>query len=155
VTDRIAMPALDIHVMSEQAALPVDASRIRRAVRRVLSDAGIRRGVVSVAVVDDATIRRLNARHLGHDEATDVLSFVLERTGDALEGEIVVSAQTAAAQAPRFDSDAAGELLLYVIHGALHLVGYDDSSEAPRAQMQERERHYLQIRRKRRGARCP
>ena len=121
----------------------VDRRRLRRAVRAILGEAAIGEALVSVAVVDDGTIRELNRRYLGHDEATDVLSFVLEETGDRLEGEIVVSADTAAETAPRFGWSAEDELLLYVIHGMLHLVGYDDTTPRKRAMMRKRERKYL------------
>jgi probable rRNA maturation factor len=139
------MATFTIDVISEQTVLPVDARRIRRAVRQVLLDAGMTRAVVSVAVVDDATIRRLNARYLGHDYATDALSFALERGEGFIEGEIIVSAETAAAAAPRFGPHPADELLLYVVHGALHLVGYDDATKAGRAAMHEKERHYMTL----------
>jgi probable rRNA maturation factor len=139
------MPKLTIQVANQQADLKVDARRLARAVHRVLRDAGVGRGSVSVAVVDDTVIRSLNARYLDHDYATDVLSFVLERDQARLEGEIIVSAETAGAAAPRFSSNAADELLLYAIHGALHLVGYRDDTKAQQAAMREKERYYLRL----------
>jgi probable rRNA maturation factor len=93
--------------------------------------------------VDDATIRPINARHLGHDYATDVLSFLLERTGDRLEGEVIVSAETAHRDAPRYHWTPADELLLYVIHGTLHLVGYDDLEPELKRRMRTQERLHL------------
>jgi len=113
------------------------------AVTMVLSDAGIQSADVSLAIVDDATMRQLNRRHLEHDFATDVLSFLLEHNGVWLEGEIIVSADTAAGSAGRFGWNTADELLLYVIHGALHLIGHDDQEPAALAVMRSRERHYL------------
>jgi probable rRNA maturation factor len=109
----------------------------------VLIAEGVREATISLAIVDDATIRPLNARYLGHDYATDVLSFVLEQTVGKLEGEIIVSAETALQSAERFGWAAGDELLLYVIHGALHLVGYDDLQPQVQAQMRSREREHL------------
>ena len=86
-----------------------------------------------MAVVDDPTIRRLHREYLGEDSPTDVMSFVLERADDYLEGEVVVSAETACAAAPEYGWPAADELLLYVIHGTLHLVGYDDTTPRMRS----------------------
>jgi probable rRNA maturation factor len=123
--------------------LPVDDHRLRQAVQAALADESVRRATVSVAVVDDATIQRLNRQYLGHDEATDVLSFVLERSEDSLEGEVVVSADTARSAAPQFGWSAADELLLYVIHGVLHLVGYNDILPGERIAMRNRERACL------------
>lgn len=131
-----------VEIHNEQACLPADP-RHRRAVRMILEDASLGRAQVSVAVVDDPTIRRLHREYLGEDSPTDVMSFVLERDDDYLEGEVVASAQTACAAAPEFGWPAADELLLYVIHGALHLVGYDDTSPRLRAEMRKQERAYL------------
>ena len=94
-------------------------------------------------MVDDATIARLHGEFLGDPEPTDVLSFVLERSPQALEGEVVVSADTAGANAIRYHCTAEEELLLYVIHGMLHLVGHDDATPRKRARMRRREREYL------------
>ena len=109
----------------------------------VLRDAGIRTGRIGVAVVDDAAIAKLHGGFLDDPAPTDVLSFVLERSPHLLEGEIVLSADTAAANAARYRSTAEEELLLYVIHGALHLVGYDDATLRQRALMRKSEREYL------------
>jgi probable rRNA maturation factor len=134
---------LSITVTNAQSQLPVDKNRLRRAVRIILEDESIERAKIDVAVVDDLTIAELHQRYLNDPEATDVLSFVLEQTSKYLEGEIVVSADTAAASAPNYNWTAANELLLYVIHGALHLVGYDDTATKKRSIMREKEGEYL------------
>lgn len=134
---------IHIDVANLQRAVPVDRRQFRRAVRLVLRDAGIVDAIVSLAVVDDATIRQLHHRYLGKDTTTDVLSFVLEQDAGMLEGEIIVGAETACRQAPRFGWTAENELLLYVIHGALHLVGYDDRTPRKRALMHRRQSEYL------------
>lgn len=126
-------------VANLQKALQVDRRRLRRAVRAVLRQAGVAAAEISLAIVDHATMRPLNRRHLGHDYATDVLSFVLERDAGRLEGEVIVDAQTALRAAPRYGWKPADELLLYVVHGTLHLVGCDDQSPDDRAVMRQRE----------------
>ncbi len=123
--------------------MPVDGGRIKAAVRAALQAEGIERAAVSVAVVDDATIAGLSARFLGEGEPTDVLSFVLEREDGYLEGEVVVNAQRAAAEACRFGWSPADELLLYVVHGTLHLAGYEDTTSDGRQAMRRRERACL------------
>ncbi|MFH1923556.1 MAG: rRNA maturation RNase YbeY [Planctomycetota bacterium] len=132
-----------IEVTNEQTSLPVDENRLSSAVRMILDDASIPEAQISLAVLDDPTIHRLNREFLNHDEATDVLSFVLERSERFLEGEIVVSADTARRAASRFGWTPADELLLYVIHGVLHLVGLDDRTPDQRTAMRNREREYL------------
>lgn len=133
-----------VDITNEQSLLDIDEARLREALTQVLTAQGIRLATISLAIVDDAAIRPLNARYLGHDYATDVLSFVLEQSAERLEGEIVVSAETALHSAARFGWQAADELLLYVIHGALHLAGYDDLQPDLQFQMRQREREHLQ-----------
>jgi probable rRNA maturation factor len=116
---------------------------MRRVVQAIVRDAGIADGQIGVAVVDDATIAKLHHEYLNDPEPTDVLSFALDSSPGYIEGEVVVSADAAIASAPRFKSSAAGELLLYVIHGTLHLVGYDDATPKKRATMRRYEKHYL------------
>jgi probable rRNA maturation factor len=96
-------------------------------------------------VVDDETIHDLNRRFLAHDYATDVLSFALEQSADGLDGEIIVSADFATASAPRYEWSAADELLLYVIHGALHLAGYDDHEPDDISRMRAAEARHLAL----------
>jgi probable rRNA maturation factor len=134
---------VEIELTIEQDRHPVDGNRLRSAVRRILEVESVGKAVISLAVVDDLAMHRLNRKYLGHDEPTDVLSFVLEQGPDGLEGEIIVSADTAAATAQRFGWSAADELLLYVVHGALHLVGYNDTNPAARAEMRAKEQVYL------------
>lgn len=134
---------LQIRVCNRQSALPIDRRRIVAAVRSVLDEADIRVARISVAVVDDAESESLNRRFLEHEGPADVLSFPLSEPGGPLEGEIVVSAETAIAAAPKYRMSADAELLLYVIHGTLHLVGFDDLSRADRAAMRAAERRHL------------
>lgn len=121
----------------------VDQQKLARAAQRVLEEEEVPRATVSLAIVDDPTIHELNRRYLQHDWATDVLSFVLDEHRGCLEGEVIVSADTAAAAAERFGWSLEDELLLYVVHGTLHLAGYDDTTPDARREMRSRERHYL------------
>ena len=131
-----------IEISNRQSLLSIDSERLRGAVAAVLEEEGIKSAAVSIAVVDDSTIHDLNRRFLNHDEPTDVISFLLDDT-DGLEGDVIASAETAIRSAARYDWPPADELMLYVTHGTLHLVGYDDLDDASRAEMRSRERHYL------------
>jgi probable rRNA maturation factor len=134
---------IDIQFSNEQPYYSVDEQRLIAAVRAILEGERIQSATISLAIVDDPTIHRLNREYLNHDCPTDVLSFVLEQNESHLEGEVVVSADTAVTAAGRFGWSVADELLLYVVHGTLHLVGYDDLQQKPLAEMRVRERHYL------------
>lgn len=134
---------ISIEFANQQRVLSVDEARLRRAVLDVLEGASIAEAEISVALVDDATIHQLNRRYLEHDWPTDVLSFVLERDECRLEGQIVASAETAATAAAQFGWTPADELLLYVIHGTLHLVGVEDETPPQREEMRRREAECL------------
>ncbi len=134
-----------ISIASPQESVAIDRGRMRDAVRTVLEGEGRADAEISLAFVDNATSHRLNRQYLNHDEPTDVLSFPLsEGTTGRLKGELVIGAEVALAQAESLGHDVQAELALYVIHGLLHLCGYDDHTEAEAAEMRERERHYLQ-----------
>jgi probable rRNA maturation factor len=138
-----SLQGLAISLANEQSVHAVDEVRLLEAARSVLADSKFASATVSLAVVDDSTMQELNRRYLNHDWPTDVLSFVLEQQGDHLEGEVVLSADTAAAAAVEAGWNAAYEQLLYVIHGVLHLVGYDDTTPEASDGMRSAERSYL------------
>jgi probable rRNA maturation factor len=87
--------------------------------------------VLSVAVVDDGTMSRIHERFLGKAGPTDVISFPLEsrEDGRVVEGEVVVCLDVAERESARRAHPVDRELLLYALHGLLHLAGYDDLSE--------------------------
>lgn len=140
-----ANPVIEVAFANQQSLLEINTERLRKAVTSILTDASIGEATISIAVVDDPTIHELNRRFLEHDYPTDVLSFVLERDGERLDGEVIVSADHALRRAHEYRWSADDELLLYVIHGTLHLVGHDDQDDESQARMRERERHYLSL----------
>jgi probable rRNA maturation factor len=101
---------------------------------------------LSVRIVDDASIRRLNARYRGIDRPTDVLAFPMREGAFAhlhpqLLGDIVISAETARRQARARHHSLAKELTHLLIHGTLHLLGYDhEISPADARLMRAKER---------------
>jgi probable rRNA maturation factor len=141
--DFLASP-YQIALVNQQSGHLVSETQLVDAATAVLQDSAFSSAAISLAVVDDETIHELNRRHLDHDWPTDVLSFVLEGDGDHLEGEVILSADTAATVAEELGNRAAEEQLLYVIHGMLHLVGYDDKSDADAEEMRAAEARYLQ-----------
>jgi probable rRNA maturation factor len=132
-----------IELADEQSDHAIDREQLIEAARGVLQESGIDSASISLAVVDDATIHELNRRYLDHDWPTDVLSFALENQDGRLVGEVILSADTAAAAAAEAEWPLAAELLLYVIHGLLHLVGHDDKSPVAVRQMRAAESHHL------------
>ncbi len=144
---------ITVRIADQQHCIALDQRLVRRAVTRVLRGAGVRKAQISVAVVDDDTMARLNWKYLHHRGPADVLSFLLDAgdpdprvgaPGAPLEGEVIVGAETALCAAPKYGWPPHHELMLYVIHGTLHLVGYDDRTPRQRTEMREREREVLE-----------
>lgn len=116
---------------------------IVRAVRAAAGLRGFHHGAIAVALTDDPTIRQVNDRHLGHDYATDVISFSYEAEGDHVEGEMIVSLDTAVQQSERIGWTWSRELLLYIVHGTLHITGMDDRTPTQRSEMRDMESRAL------------
>ena len=132
--------------VSIQHSIDMSEERICQICQTILRDQDWNVGEISIAVVDDPTIHELNQQYLQHDYETDVLSFVLEQDDNRrlLIGEIIISADTAATIAAEIGVSVVDELLLYLIHGMLHLVGFDDKDENARQVMRQAERKYTQ-----------
>lgn len=124
----------------------LDFTALKDAARAVLEGEGVRAAKVVLAFVDNPHIHRLNKQFLDHDEPTDVLTFpYTDAKSKKLEGEVVIGYEIAEEYARDRGHKVELELLLYVIHGCLHLCGYDDTSDQTAAEMRKRERHYLQV----------
>lgn len=100
---------------------------------------------LSVVLAGHDTVRALNESYLGHDYNTDVLSFSLrdDDAGNVVEGEVYVDLDTAAERHDEFNTSFEQEARRYVVHGLLHLLGYDDQTKAERDAMRTREDAYL------------
>ncbi len=137
-------PTIDVEISNTQRHMEINREALERLVRHTLLGEGVAHALISVALVNDATIHRMNRRHLGHDWPTDVISFRISEAGEVpLWGELVISAERATAIARVIAVAPWSELALYVVHGLLHLCGQDDQSEEDRGAMRRREHEIL------------
>jgi len=137
---------ISVSIANQQESLELDFARLKAVAKGVLEGEGISAAKVTFAIMDDDAIHLLNKRHLDHDEPTDVLTFpYTEPSAKKLQGDVAIGAGVAIVQAAERGHDAHSELCLYVIHGCLHLCGYDDVEAADRAEMRAKERHYLAL----------
>jgi probable rRNA maturation factor len=147
---------IGIYAANESRAL-VDKGRVRRIVRQVLKDEGVPLPYeISLVFTDSHTVRKLNRDYRGTDEPTDVLAFhMLPQNGNASSfalppdgvtrlGEVIISYPQALEQAKEQGHSLERELALLVIHGILHLLGYDHEEPAEEHRMRERERELLE-----------
>lgn len=165
------MPEFVIEISDQQSLLLTHPERLREVVQRVLVEEMVTSAEISLALVDDAAIHQVNLDFLGHDFPTDVISFLLDESGESasscdspgqsasagvdgsvsvqrvrpgrLEGELIVSTETAIRESVNHGWSAEDELVLYIVHGLLHLCGYDDLTDEARPLMRVRERQLL------------
>lgn len=118
---------LAIDISSSVRRLSVSREKVRRAAAATLKAENVSDAMLSITFVGRAAISRLNRRYLGHEGATDVISFGLERVGrgDAVLGDIYICVEVARENARRQRIAAGEELLRLVVHGTLHILGHD------------------------------
>lgn len=115
---------------------------IVRAVRHVARAERRRSIALSVVFIDDSRTISMNREYLRHRGSTDVLSFTLE-VSPLLEGEVYVNLDRAREQASAYEVTEQEEITRLVVHGTLHLLGYDDGTPASRRRMKSREDRYV------------
>jgi probable rRNA maturation factor len=131
-----------IQIIRQYPALPCPAALLTAAAKSVYRGEGVRVSQsVAVVLCSDYIIRKLNRQYRGKDRATDVLSFSFG--DDDLLGEVYISLQRARVQARRYGVSYEDELKRLLIHGLLHLTGYDHVKRADRAVMESRESAYF------------
>ncbi len=118
--------------------------KITRLAVKILKELSIENKELSILITDDREIRSLNRKYLGKDLATDVLSFPMEDS--VLIGDVVVSLETAEKQAKRFSVTTTEELARLIVHGVLHLMGYEHVNGGRQAgKMKRKERELLTV----------
>ena len=125
---------------------PLDEDALATLIHRTAEGEGFAIRSLGIVLADRETVHRLNREFLAHDYATDVLSFLLDETAAAerlIDGEVYVDLDTAAERAPEFGTTFEDEAQRYVVHGLLHLMGYDDATDAERMAMRQLEDLYL------------
>ncbi len=136
---------MDVFVANEQGQT-VDEARLSRLATHVLEAEDVDdEAELSVLLVGSDHIRKLNARFAGDDYATDVLSFPMMEDDETslLLGDVVICPEMAANNAVKLGHDVANELDTLLVHGTLHLLGYDHDDEEEKARMEERQRVIL------------
>ncbi len=138
---------MEIDVTVEDGVV-ADGSAIEADARRVLEALDLDEPELSIVLTDDARIKALNATWRDKDVATDVLSFPQQEDEDVvggLLGDLVISVETAAAQAAEVGHDLQTELRVLLVHGLCHLLGYDHLAPDEAAAMRDEEQRLLTV----------
>lgn len=154
LTGETAKPELALR--NKHPHIRVNSTLLRRIILNAMSEEPIAidaRGRASyelcVVFVDDAEMEQLNRRWLGHAGTTDVIAFdhsagaSAADVGCPLRGDIVISLDEAKRQARRFHTNWQSEVVRYLVHGLLHLRGFDDSSASERRVMKQAENRLI------------
>lgn len=112
--------------------------------KRTIESEGKVSGDITIALCSDSYILEQNIASLGHDYATDILTYPYSE-GDIISGDLLISTDTVLTNSELYGVSFEEELHRVMIHGVLHLLGYDDHSDEQRAQMREKENFYLAI----------
>ena len=133
--------SIRINVINDSAKKFLPKSKIEKAVGKAFKSEKVKKADILIVLCDDIYIRELNKKYLKHDFPTDVLAFTLGE--DTIEGEIYVSYERAKEQAEEYKVSLTNELLRLAVHGALHLVGYDDKTKKQKELMFQLESSYI------------
>lgn len=139
---------MKIEIENRQTRQKIKKIQLRKVARRILSVLACPDAKLSILIVSDVQIQEINRDYLGKDRPTNVISFAMqEGEGGGIQpdllGDVVISAETAARDACEAEASFAGELYFLLLHGILHLLGYDHErgteAEAKRMEFKERE----------------
>lgn len=139
---------MTIHLENRQKNQKIVTADLKRVARKILSVLGCPEAELSILIVDDEAIREINREYLQRDRPTNVISFAMqEGEGGGIQsqvlGDVVISADTASRDAAEAALSFESELYFLLLHGILHLCGYDHErgteEEARRMEARERE----------------
>ena len=140
-----------IYVTNDQKGVSIDSGQIRRAAKKILGRLGYDGYELSIVIVADEEMTRLNRQYFRRNRPTNVISFPMIADGspalhDKILGDVVISAETAKRQAEEAGRRGEEEILFLLIHGILHLVGWDHEGPAQeRRKMEAKEKDLFSL----------
>lgn len=138
----------EVEVFNESGRnIPVDERIARKCISEVARQEACHFNFVELVFVDEEKIKEVNIKHLEHHYVTDIITFRYDDdpTNNEIEGTLFCCAQRIAEQAQEYEQEIDTEFKRVVIHGLLHLAGYDDQSDKEKKQMRKREDFYLSL----------
>ena len=123
----------------------IDDDWINSTCKNILNDKDKNTANISIILTNDKKLLQLKNQYFQQNLLTDVITFNLEEDGDPIEGEIYISLNRVSENAIKFKQDIGIELKRVIIHGILHLLGYDDQTPEEKKIMIRLEDHYLSL----------
>ncbi|MBU0636925.1 MAG: rRNA maturation RNase YbeY [Patescibacteria group bacterium] len=127
--------------INNQTKEEIDLGLVKKIIKLFLRSRRLNNKEVSLAFVDDKVIKKINKTYRNLDQVTDVLSFVGENN---FLGEIIIDYSQIKKQAKQFNHSVKQELIFILVHGLLHLVGYDDATDKEAEEMEKQTKRWLQ-----------
>jgi probable rRNA maturation factor len=121
-----------------------DSNAVKKTMARIISDAGLKAGIIEVIFTSDRKVYEINSEFLGHDYYTDIITFYYNE-GKTVNGEIYISAERVRENAETYRTLLKTEIRRVIFHGVLHLCGYDDRTKEQKKKMSEMEEMYLAL----------
>tara|TARA_X000001036_G_scaffold47506_1_gene38001 strand:- start:118 stop:543 length:426 start_codon:yes stop_codon:yes gene_type:complete len=132
------MISVDLHNKSN---IDLDQESIRGLLELVLSDNKHQAAEINIIITDDDSLRLMKKEYFNQDVYTDIIAFNIDE--DPFEGELYISHDRVSDNAKKFDQTFEGELKRILIHGTLHLCGFDDQTKEDKLKMTSMEENYL------------
>jgi len=135
---------MNVLIANRQRSRKIRSAELKKIIAAALADLGAAEAGIEINLVGAAEMAALNETFLQHEGSTDVITFDYSEAGglgagDGLAGEIFVCIDDAIVQAKQFKTDWQSEVVRYVVHGILHLQGYDDLDSDRRREMKREE----------------
>ena len=121
----------------------IDENWVRSVCENILMDSNQDEASITFIFSNDDKLRKLKKEYFGEDVYTDTISFNLEEESDPIEGEVYISLERVSENAHTFQQDFITEYKRVIIHGCLHLLGYNDELPEDKIKMTELEETYL------------
>jgi len=124
-------------------AFPVNKARVHKVISILKNHYRVKITFLIINFVSSEQIKKINVQYLNHQYETDILTFNYSGSNTELDGEVFISPQEAAANAKRYKKEFDDEVKRLVIHGFLHLLGFDDKTRAEKLKMRLLEKEML------------
>ncbi len=137
---------VEIIIRDLQKKLPVNSPKIKNLIKKILkNERSKKNGCINICFVNNPLIKKFNIKFLKTNSTTDVLAFDLgdKKDKNTILADIMISTDMAIKSAVKFKTSSSYELLLYVTHGILHILGYDDRTVLQKKLMRKKEAQYV------------
>lgn len=137
---------MKLNIINLQKLHFIDKNRVKKLISSILK-VEKKNAELNLVFTDNKKIKKINKTFLGHNFATDVISFGYNNASleDNISGEIIISVEMAVKLAQKLKCTIEGEIALYLVHGLLHLLGYNDKLKKDARKMHQREKELLSM----------